>query len=997
MRPPPQRSVRRRVFGALVGLALAVLLAAPGGVWMRLALEVEAARPGTSWLETLNLDTSAATEPVLVGRTHLGQRPGPDSAAEPHMTLRSDGKTWWLRNLALTRRALLIYDNGEEHLMRRWRLMPGDKFVLGDGSKIDVTDISKPTTEFSLAIENLAGVTTRYQVRHRAGYLAKVRIQGDESEAHRTAGWLGGDACADAAWNLRRFKEPVQAAVAPLLLDYLVTSARRTIVKLGGMYGCEKRIPAVDTPPGALRLEFEAGKIYLTGDPVFFDAVTAARAGGARVDFSDLEWPVQGVAPALAEDIGPPKFVVLGRTRYAIDAQDSRLALTAIQNRHVYLDLSPDQIDPTLTVAHLTCVIGAAGAVCPEGRQPADMGPLRVAISSESPGGGAATPAAIASALWLAGPFWLCLALLPLLAARLRKGHGATARFGDDLLGRLNRLFGPRSSKFVRMLSLSAGAALLIHVFTGSEDDPALRVALLVAVWAACSAALAIDVLSLLAARNFLSALVLMVFWLALGLISAFGAITLRLLASGSANSGWDRFDDNHHLGLALVFAALSVFLSLSHETWRRVLESVLFSRARRMIVLRGLLLFALLSLSIAFLAKGSEEGFAGIFQPVELNKFALLVITAVLLVGLDVEARYSRFGVWSTLRMWLFAFGVVAAVAVLSFIAVPVVLNDYSPIIVSIILVTATALFAYLATTALKARRVRELGRIRGEPRRSGFLDPDARLVAATANIGRATLAIRRKILWRQIRAALARNAPATLAALIVLLFTASLISAGAFIWSIDQSRLANSDQLLEFSQMTRRVAVAFDHVWHAEWAGQLWSAWRAMQSEPLPPCVWFGPELCRLFDLESDANTIIPPFNGLPIMQVPAVQDDFIAAFVVARFGPHAMVVLVLLQSVFILSAATGAVLAIRTRPGNVNDETGRLLLGVLGFGGAVLFAVHWAVSWSNLLSWLPIMGQPMTLISYARSHMLGMALPAVLIIILVLRSGPPRYSRT
>jgi cell division protein FtsW (lipid II flippase) len=66
---------------------------------------------------------------------------------------------------------------------------------------------------------------------------------------------------------------------------------------------------------------------------------------------------------------------------------------------------------------------------------------------------------------------------------------------------------------------------------------------------------------------------------------------------------------------------------------------------------------------------------------------------------------------------------------------------------------------------------------------------------------------------------------------------------------------------------------------------------------------------------------------------------------------------------------------------------------------FGTTWMYAVHWLISWGNVLGLLPVMGQPMTWISAANSHLLFFALPALSLSLilawLIANEHHPRYA--
>ncbi|MBK8752093.1 MAG: FtsW/RodA/SpoVE family cell cycle protein [Candidatus Competibacteraceae bacterium] len=120
---------------------------------------------------------------------------------------------------------------------------------------------------------------------------------------------------------------------------------------------------------------------------------------------------------------------------------------------------------------------------------------------------------------------------------------------------------------------------------------------------------------------------------------------------------------------------------------------------------------------------------------------------------------------------------------------------------------------------------------------------------------------------------------------------------------------------------------------------------------------------------------------------MAIPVVENDFTPAFFLNRYGGVAALVLVGLQARFILLLLGSADRALAwTRR---KDER---WIGWGGFayftlyGGAAMIGAHLVVSWGANLGFLPVMGQPMSLLSSAGSHLVLFVLPLVALAIAV-----------
>lgn len=126
--------------------------------------------------------------------------------------------------------------------------------------------------------------------------------------------------------------------------------------------------------------------------------------------------------------------------------------------------------------------------------------------------------------------------------------------------------------------------------------------------------------------------------------------------------------------------------------------------------------------------------------------------------------------------------------------------------------------------------------------------------------------------------------------------------------------------------------------------------------------------------------------PVNGR-MMTLPAVEDDFMPAFFLNRYGGLAALVLAGIQAAFI-----GILLTIADRAAYRTGSSDDPLTAPGGFiyftlyGGAALLVAHFVVSWGANLGFLPVMGQPMSLLSAAGSHLTLFVLPIVALAVVV-----------
>lgn len=115
----------------------------------------------------------------------------------------------------------------------------------------------------------------------------------------------------------------------------------------------------------------------------------------------------------------------------------------------------------------------------------------------------------------------------------------------------------------------------------------------------------------------------------------------------------------------------------------------------------------------------------------------------------------------------------------------------------------------------------------------------------------------------------------------------------------------------------------------------------------------------------------------NG-PVMTLPAVQDDFITAFLINRFGGLAGLALLFVELFYVLLLfLLGRSVERRFARGDFGEQNAGIVLGYTLYGLAWMHIAHWLISWGNTLGLLPVMGQPMTWLTAGNSHLIGFAL--------------------
>lgn len=111
----------------------------------------------------------------------------------------------------------------------------------------------------------------------------------------------------------------------------------------------------------------------------------------------------------------------------------------------------------------------------------------------------------------------------------------------------------------------------------------------------------------------------------------------------------------------------------------------------------------------------------------------------------------------------------------------------------------------------------------------------------------------------------------------------------------------------------------------------------------------------------------------------RVPAVQDDMAPSFFVGRFGLVAAWGLWAVQFLYLTSLLAGGWQALSAiRPGDHRRRWSLRLTFFATWGAAAMFAGHLLLSWGTNTGWLPVMGQPMPLLSSGGSIIVLLLVP-------------------
>ena len=943
---------------------------------------------------------------TVIGAAELGQDQQASSfdsgqlAEAKHIAFRVRNGRLYLSSVAEKRKTALRLANDEMFSSDRWRLERGLSVELGT-STLDVADADANGFRFGLTGQD--GHSTEYAYTAHSDRLTGPNLSSRECRSSRQS---------DVRRGLKFFER-------------LFSNGDRPVVRIGGRHACTG---SYDLPSGM----YFARNIYTVprGDwPWRAMTISAGRRGeywisssadaqavqgtsrivpphdgleGARGDFRDAWWQVD------AKDGWAITHVVAGRTDYQIS--------TRKEGNGFRVDLRPFRAITLLShnVSRSCPSAGGAGqcysrytwfAQAPHSLQNLL---LKVVIFLT------------ALALFLRG-------LVAQRRARPNKGGSIYLRLREvwRALGNNGRL--------VPLIGLSVLLSFWSEL--GYRADTIWPVALN---WMLLGAVL------LATARSLLS----LMLWFSIALLASTGALTMAAL---TVSFGTTRLTDNFfaHRTLVLdVIPPLLIMIALSPIAALRWLNDIALSglRPRQVQSLGRLLatlqwkaivkrilkgartLFLPLTL-LALMAVGTETGIAGL-QVAEFGKFAVACLAAMLFSYYDAQMRAAGG------RNGLLVISFIVIVYGLLLMIAPAFRSDYSPVL---ILAMTLMLTAFVATTLAALSEVYFIYRCeryaddvpmrmrsRFSLRRLLYRKNSAFVALYAAILIAVCFVLPRMLGWAsELLTQASRPAP-SVAVLHEQLKGAMYTSLGLekirerfLLWSEMNMSPSGPAPVLVFGDLDNQVVrsrVVIDHGACAEAV----PTQRRLENEPWS-LVGSAYAVSQVF--YGHARTPDPMVKGCTPPQrsvanaaparprsaldygadtaVPVVATDFMAAFLIGRFGLRYAFLVFVGQLLFVLSVALIAIrlwLAPPAGEGIVGRVVCRVCAAIVAATSSV-FVSQWILSWCNILGLLPVMGQPMTWLSFGTSHHLFMAVPTVTVIFIALRRlelmlEPPRW---
>jgi cell division protein FtsW (lipid II flippase) len=989
--------------------------------------------------------TVVRDRPVEIGWRDLGQRPGDSSAEQRHIRLDLSGDRLFMRNIAHSRRLSMKFQAGTERFEtfgERLEIVRNYTSQLWLDSDASLTFENVTPTSFELKIQQKNAVPTNY--RYKRG----------EREPGET-----GDECARPPLWRSVAHELRERAIN--LVDQVETSALSSIGRLisadtevdvyllGGERNCSE--PWRKQISGIGELGWHSLKIVRNGDTFMiapFD--TAARykqqprltvtdntqTGIPRTvarGFQEASWQIDEKGPH-----GRLTQIVAGKTTYnttikKLPGDRMEVHFTPVSNvtllastdcqqdskrcPHPY-DLANDQTRPGPDPSGSRCTVD--GTLCwawaPQDNPLAsDSLQQKLIHSTERAWRVIAALAALTLAGVLSGgPIIAVQRLLPSLRARAAR--------------RPYRTLQPLMLTLVSVVIALASTWLPL---LGIPVAPHTALQLTLANW------LLAGVILLWGASGILLGLM----WIAITVLAALGTINLAAMVSDGDTTRWLSFFVKHKvLFLDFVPPLVIAAASCPLQALRPVLHGFVSGGNGWARLIRFLPAILLLLLFLAWFLVGRQTGF-GVFQPVEAGKFAMVLLAATVLMSFDPRIRVGSIGmtlVSSTVSLVsIIVFGAVL-------LLVPLLRSDWSPFLIMTLLFAGVVVsFGAIAMlrgmfAQLDAHHQRQQVPRVFKPAFSRwwwFKHSGIYLAAVVATL----VTCGWFLLGSPVATAFTNVAGVTNWAdepnkRLIALESEGLASARRVVieriitWvDMDYRRNSSASCALDQGQSATDADRTATPVCYVDLEWQLLRSRRIIAAAPCglagfmvagPKIANWAPTLGRMSDsipraalglvgrvpdcgISFASNTGETPDSlkrELRPIDIPVVESDFAGAYLIGRLGAGAGFLLYAAQILLIVVVVVGTVRVVWAPSGGHLDEAVRRNIAIVMVGAAWLLILQWGFSWSNLLGLLPVMGQPMTWISYATSHHLFVAVPCVLVFVIGLRyAGMDSYRYT
>jgi cell division protein FtsW (lipid II flippase) len=988
------------------------------------------------WLQDLTVRLSPG-EQIELGRKDLGQMPGDRSAEERHLVLHLDAgpnSNITIRNIAHTRKLLLQYEQFETF---------AERFVIPAGpiSRLYVAGGSitfRNVTETSFDLE----IARSGKPPDRSFHYDSAR---GPSAWQRTLGESGGPACADLGFLAQRRREvqagyaAAQRFIAGAFGSKWEPAEEQEVVALGGPTDCMEvgrpRIGQIG------QLGWRTLKIVRLGSIFMIAPVDANERNTFPITFAswapnadETRAPANGFS-AIAWPLDHPRYgrlanIIAGRTKYKIELDKQEGGTVRVHFRPV-ADVpvftaaqcggeKPLKECPSPLETNPGNVCGAASQKCRRWSPSSNLLAVQTAARSD---------AFDFMSRQEYVPLRLGLCALAFALAVFLSGAGSELR--QRMIGTrgTRRLWAPRRAIWP-LLVTSVSIALVLLPDAGVRFAGVGPFDLTIVNW--CLAGIV-----LLTGR---SAVALGLLWIAAITLAAVGSINLSAMALDGETTHWTSYAMRHkYLFLDLAPPLVIAIASCPVAALRPIVQEMVVGTRAKYRLIRWLPTLGLVGVFAFWFFRGGQTGL-GPLQPAEAGKFAAVLLAASVLLRFDADVRRTAIS-----REFLR--GITSILLLLAFfiilITVPFLRNDWSPILIMCALMGGLlAIFLIpvggrLIGRAWSLRVSRHQVPMAFRPRRRRRWWRVA--VFALLVIAASPLYVGPTFDWTFSLVTGMPNWPDTLRDRLLGLENQGLRAGRRLVpmriiaWlDLDYAKPRQQHCRIEedgappTSSARRTVpeppmayrACYRDIEWQVILSREVVARANCGLVSPLQPDqnivfrllstishIAFVPNAILNFALPSrpvcdaiarqgspsadvEVDALQSEFANLRPIQIPVVESDFAAAYLIGRFGIGSALLLYLSQALLLAVAFYGFMRVNFTRSGNRIDAGPRRFLGVVVAGAALLLLLQWMLSWANVLGLLPVMGQPMTWLSYAISHHIFIALPCLIVIIVGLR---------
>lgn len=202
-------------------------------------------------------------------------------------------------------------------------------------------------------------------------------------------------------------------------------------------------------------------------------------------------------------------------------------------------------------------------------------------------------------------------------------------------------------------------------------------------------------------------------------------------------------------------------------------------------------------------------------------------------------------------------------------------------------------------------------------------------------------------------------------------------------------RSRVLIAQSGCGFADLAHKARLLFWSDGLNSWNNNDWQGWLLAEMGKL--AVLIAPITQRISSLagcNGAQSTIQSGAIDPRALAIPAVQDDFVAAFFIHTFGRDSLLYLGVAQATLIFTMLAIGFAAVGRGWREPRDFDIGIVFGLVLAGFAAVMASQFILSWANIFGLLPIVGQPMTFMSLAGSHHLFFAMPGIISVVLILR---------